>query len=92
MRQTPAGCFETQLFHVVVLRSVKSIGSRALELWSKRFQQICVRQQFVLDLLLQRIKFRLEFRVEIHLPRHSNGMPLTAYVVNSMFVETGQTC
>jgi len=51
------------------------------------FQQLCVRQQFVLDFVLKRIKFRLEFRVEIYLPRHSNSMPLTAYVVNSILVE-----
>ena len=50
---------------------MESIGGRALELWSECFQQICVRQKFVLDLLLKRIEFRLEISVEVYLPRHS---------------------
>ena len=69
MRHTPPTVLKTQLLHVVVLRSMESIGGRALELWSECFQQICVRQKFVLDLLLKRIEFRLEFRVEVYLPR-----------------------
>ena len=60
---------------------MKGIGSRALEQWPKFFQQICVRQQLILNLLFKRIKFRLEFGVEKYLPRHENSMYYKTYVV-----------
>jgi hypothetical protein len=49
---------------------MKCIGRRTLELWPEFTQQPGLRQQFILDLRLKRIKFRLEFCVEKYLPRH----------------------
>jgi len=66
---------------------VKGIGSRALEQWPKLFQQIRVRQQLILNLLVKRIKFRLEFGVEKYLPRHRNSMQSTSYVVKDILRE-----
>jgi hypothetical protein len=64
---------------------MKAIGSRALEPWPKFFQQICVRQQLILNLLVKRIKFRPEFGVEKYLPRHKDSMYYTTYVVKYIF-------
>ena len=66
---------------------MKGIGSRTFELWSEFFQQACVRQQLVLDLWVQRIKFRLEFGVEKYLPRHRNSMYYESYVVKCILLK-----
>jgi len=60
---------------------MKGIGSWALEQRPKFSQQICVRQQLVLNVLVKRIKFRLEFGGGKYLPRHGGSMYQKAYVV-----------
>jgi hypothetical protein len=81
---------EAQFLHVLVLRSMKSIGGWPPELRSKRFQQIRVCEQFVLNFGIQCVEFRLELCVEIHLPRHAHSMACSAYVVNNIWRERKQ--
>jgi len=68
---------------------VKGIGSGALEQGSKFLQQICMRQQFVLDLRVERIKFRFEFGVEKYSPRPKDSMYLKSYVVKYILLRFG---
>ena len=75
---------EAEFLHVVVLGTMKSIGCRALKLWAEFREQTGLRHQFVLNLRLKRIEFRLEFRVEINPPRHVHSMVLKAYGVKYM--------
>jgi len=74
MRQTPPAALKRSSFMLSCFEPIERIGSRALELWSECFQQICVRKEFVLDFLLELVKFGLEFGVEIYLPRHDYSM------------------
>ena len=61
---------KSQLLHIRVAAALQSVYVRAPELGPETFEQRQVREHCVLHGQRQRVKFKVEFLVERHLPRH----------------------
>ena len=77
---------KAQLLHVGVPRTLQCIHCRTAEIRAKFRQQSRVRQQFVLQILLQGAEFRVKGIVKENSPSHERIMVLITYVVKVMIV------
>lgn len=59
-----------QLFHVAVLRAFEGTHGRTAKVWAELLEQFRVCKQFVLEVGIQPLEFRIKLRVKEHRPMH----------------------
>jgi len=59
-----------QLLHVRVPGALERIDTGTAELWAELLKQLVMRQQFVLHIFRQVVKFRVELLIKLDFPSH----------------------
>ena len=77
----PAAGGEAELLHVGVARPLEGVGSRAAQCRPEGFEELRVREQFVLYFGHQGVELRIEVRMKDDFPSRATNMTPDAYAV-----------